>query len=367
MSIEQLQLLSQTVQGLTFLVALVLGFILQRSHFCSMGAVSDWLMMGSPARAKQWALALAVATLGWAALQGVWGLDPLQTVYNTARLTWLSLLLGGLMFGVGMVLASGCGSRLLVRLAGGNLKSLVALLSMGVAAVATMRGLPGVWRSQTVDHIALALPHGPFAGGWLSGASGWSLPIASAVAAAVVALALLAWALSKRADVDAAFWLGGLGVGGATVLLWWISGVLAFVPEHPETLEAVFLTTASGRSESMSFVAPVAYWLDALMYFSDGSKRLTFGMSLALGVLAGAGLGAWRDGSFRWQGFTQTPDLARHLLGGALMGVGGVMATGCTFGQGMSGLSTLSVGSLVASVGIVLGTVLTLKWQLARA
>lgn len=366
MTLEQLQQLSQWVLGLAFGLALVLGWVLQRSHFCAMGAISDWLLMGHAGRAKQWALALAVATAGFAALQQFYGISPLQTLYNTPSLNWLTLVLGGLLFGVGMVLASGCGSKSLVRLGGGNLKALVVLMSMGMTGVATLRGLPAVWRIKGLDTITLPWPHGPFAGQWLSDVTGWGLAQASVWLALLVVLLLLIWVFSNRSDVDIALLTGGLGVGTATVLLWWLSGVLAWVPEHPETLESVYLTTASGRIEAMSFVAPVAYWFDALMYYSDGSKRLTFGMVLVAGVLLGSFFGAWRQGVLRLQGFTQAADLVRHLVGGALMGAGGVMAMGCTFGQGLSGLSTLSWGSLVAAAGMVMGAVLTLKWQLAH-
>jgi uncharacterized membrane protein YedE/YeeE len=119
--------------------------------------------------------------------------------------------------------------------------------------------------------------------------------------------------------------------------------------------------------ESMSFTAPVAYWWDSLMYFSDGSKRLTLGMAVVAGLLMGAFSSARLQGTFRWEGFTQTSDLGMHLLGGTLMGMGGVLAMGCTVGQGLSGLSTLSLGSFIAVLGIVSGAFLGLQWQLRRA
>jgi hypothetical protein len=118
--------------------------------------------------------------------------------------------------------------------------------------------------------------------------------------------------------------------------------------------------------ESMSFVGPTAFWLDAFLYYSDGTKRLTFGMAMLPGVVLGASLSAWRSQTFRWESFSQTADLVRHVLGGLLMGAGGVLAVGCTFGQGLSGLSTLNLGSFLATAGIVLGAVLTLRWQMAH-
>ncbi len=366
MTVEQLQWQTFAVLTLAFVASTGLGFLLHRSHFCAMGAISDWFLMGNSQRARQWALAVAVAMLGFACLIVWCGISPLNTIYNNQRLPWLSLLLGGLLFGAGMVLASGCASKALVRLGAGNLKQLVVLMAMGMAALSAMRGLPAVWRVQGVDRIDLAWVWGPYASQWLAHLSGWRLPQASAAAAVLMALGLCLWVMRDRAFRTPANLIAGAGVGLVAVLLWWTSGVLAWVPEHPETLESVFLTTASGRMESMSFVGPVGFWLDALLYYSDGTKRISFGMAMLPGVVLGSACSAWREGTFRWEGFTQTADLVRHLLGGVLMGVGGVMAMGCTFGQGLSGLSTLSLGSLLATAGIVLGAVLTLKWQMAH-
>ena len=271
------------------------------------------------------------------------------------------------MFGVGMVLASGCSSKSLVRLGAGNLKSLVVLLAMAVSALGAMRGVTAVWRVHGLDQVAVELPHGPFAGQWLAAVTGWSLPLGVGVSAGAVALLLLFWVAKERSFNNPLNWLTGAGLGLVVVGLWWVSGVLGFVPEHPYTLEPVYLTTQSGRMEAFSFTAPVAYWLDAYMYFSDGSKRLTLGMVTVLGVLAGAFASALHQGSFRWEGFTHRADLVRHLAGGVLMGTGGVLAMGCSIGQGLSGMSTLSLGSLLSVLGILAGSVAALNWQLRQA
>lgn len=332
-----------------------------------MGAISDWVIMGDSGRAKQWTLAIAVAIFGFGLMSWLGWISPLNTIYANPQLPWLSLLLGGVFFGVGMVLGSGCASKSLIRLGAGNLKSLVVLMAMGISALATLRGLTAVWRVNSLDQILVDTGPGPFVGQWLVSASGWSQPLAWLVSASVISGLLLLWIFKDPQSVSTSACLSGAAVGVVVLALWWISGVLGFVPEHPKTLEAMFLATASSRMESMSLTAPVAYWWDALMYFSDGSKRMTFGMATAAGLLIGAFVSARLQGTFRWEGFSQTADLARHLLGGALMGMGGVMAMGCTIGQGLSGLSTLSLGSFIAVFGIVLGAVLTLQWQLRRA
>lgn len=365
-SLAPLQTQSLVVTVLSLLLGLMAGVVLHRSHFCTMGALSDLVIMGATHRLRQWGLAVAVAILGVGAMSGLGWISPMNTVYAADRLPWLSFGLGGMLFGVGMVLASGCASKALVRLGAGNLKSLVVLMAMGISALATLRGLTAVWRVQTLDQLQVTTGPGPFVGQWLVSATGWSQPLAGWLSACVFSGLLLLWVFKDSRSVSTSAYLSGAGVGVVVLVLWWISGVMGFVPEHPETLEAMFLTTASARMESMSLTAPVAYWLDAFMYFSDGSKRITLGMATALGLLMGAFFSARLQGTFRWEGFSQTPDLARHLLGGALMGMGGVMAMGCTIGQGLSGLSTLSLGSFIAVLGIVLGAVLTLQWQMRR-
>jgi uncharacterized membrane protein YedE/YeeE len=115
--------------------------------------------------------------------------------------------------------------------------------------------------------------------------------------------------------------------------------------------------------EAFSFVAPYAYTLDLLMMWTDASKAVTFGVAAALGVIAGSFVTAVAGRSFRWEGFGNVEDTANHLVGAALMGFGGVTALGCTIGQGLSGLSTLAVGSMLAFIAIVCGAVAALRYQ----
>jgi uncharacterized protein len=364
----QLQALGSLVLWLGLGLAVVLGWIIQRSHFCTMGALSDWLLMRDATRLRQWALALSVAMLGLGLMALLGTVNPLQSIYAAPRFPWLSYVLGGFVFGVGMVLASGCPTKNLVRLGGGSLKALVVLLVMGMSGLATMRGAPGLLRVHLIDPLTAGVASGPLVGQWLSSVAGLSLAQGLFLTAVLLGMPLLVWALRGRDFVQPDNLLAGLGIGGVLLAMWWVSGVLGFVPEHPETLEPVFLATASGRMEGLSFTGPVAQWLDAFMYQADGGKRITLGMVLVPGVVLGAAWGAWRAGEFRWEGFTRTADLARHLVGASLMGMGGVAAMGCTFGQGLTGLSTLNWGSLVAVLSMVAGGVLALRvqWWLAE-
>ena len=366
-TLEQLQLQTALVLGLTFLLATLTGVLFHRSHFCTMGAISDGVVMGDFTRARQWVLAIAVAALGFGLMAWLGWIDPSKTLYAGQQLSWLSLLLGGALFGSGMVLASGCVSKTLVRVGSGNLKSLVVLMAVGISALAAMRGLVAIWRVKSLDQVTVGTGAGPFLGQWLSSHTGLPQPLAWLVAAGLFAGVLCLWVFKDRRLLRWPRMLPGVGVGLVVVAFWWLAGVVGFVAEHPETLESVFLGSASGRMEAISLTAPVALWWDALMYLSDGSKRLTLGMMTVLGLALGSFISAKKQGTFRWEGFSQTSDLALHLLGGCLMGVGGVMALGCTVGQGLSGLSTLSLGSLLAISGIVLGAVVALHWQMRRA
>ncbi|MCW5650855.1 MAG: YeeE/YedE family protein [Ramlibacter sp.] len=366
MQASDLSALTTQVLWAAFVLSLVFGAIAQRTHFCTMGAVSDVVNMGDWTRMRQWGLAIGVAMIGFAVLVASGQIDPSKTLYASNRFIWLSAATGGALFGFGMVLASGCGSKTLVRIGGGSLKSLVVFGVMGVAAFATLKGITAVARVATVDRVAMEMGAGTSLPAWASSTFGFQSAMAWLVFAVVLGGALVVWALIgpdfRRFDNL----LAGLGVGGVIVAMWWVSGKLGYVPEHPDTLQEAFVGTNSGRAEALSFVSPVAYTLDWLMFFSDKSKVLTVGIVSVLGVVLGSAGAALAARSFRWEGFGSTEDVANHLVGGALMGVGGVTAMGCTVGQGLSGISTLSLTSFVAVAAILAGAVAAFKYQIWR-
>ncbi len=366
MQTPDITMLNTLVLGASFFLSLLFGAIVQRTHFCTMGAVSDVVNMGDWTRMRQWGLAIGVAMAGFALLAYAGLIDPGKTLHGGNRWLWLSAAVGGLLFGFGMVLASGCGSKTLVRVGSGNLKSLVVLLVMGLAGFATMKGITAVLRVSTVDQAAVDfavtanLPH------LMAQALGLTPALLTLLLGLGLGVILMIWALRGEQFLNGDNLLAGLGVGGIIVAMWWVSGSLGYVAEHPQTLDEVFLATNSGRAEALSFVAPVSYALDWLMFYSDKSKVLTLGIVSVFGVMAGSALMALWTRSFRWEGFGGTEDVANHLMGAVLMGVGGVTAMGCTIGQGLTGLSTLGLNSLVAFVAIVAGAVLGFKYQMWR-
>ncbi|MGB4466861.1 MAG: YeeE/YedE family protein [Azovibrio sp.] len=358
---------STTILWLFFAAAFAFGVIGQRTHFCTMGAVSDIVNMEDWSRMRQWLLAIAVAILGSAALHGAGLIDLDKSLYRGAHFTWLSHLVGGFAFGIGMVLASGCGSKTLIRIGGGNLKSLVVMLVLAISAYTTMRGILSVFRVNVLEQAAFTLEGGQDLPNLLETGLGIAPGMALAISALVLGGGLLLFVLKERG-----FWtfdnlLGGVGTGLIVVVCWYISGHLGYLPEDPETLEEAFLATQSGRMESLTFVAPQAYTLDLLMFWSDASRKLTVAIVTVLGVICGSAAHALLTRRFRWEGFRDVEDTAHHLIGAALMGFGGITAMGCSIGQGITGFSTLALGSIITFAAILLGAWAALKYQYGKA
>jgi uncharacterized membrane protein YedE/YeeE len=344
--------LTQQVLWATLGLSALFGFAAQRSHFCTMGAVNDIVNMQDWTRMHMWAMAVAIAMLGFSCLSYFGVIQPDKALYATPKVLWLSALTGGLMFGFGMVLASGCSNKTLLRISSGSLKSLVVFVVMGITAFATLKGVTAVVRVNTVDLFSFTAPT-------------LSLTIRLVLSGTIAAL-LLMWALRNPQMRQMNYFLPTMVIGLAIVGVWFVSGRLGYLQEHPESLQEAFIATNSGRMESLSFVAPVAYVLDWLMFFSDKAKVLTLGMVSVFGVILGGFVEAKLSKTFRWEGFGSIEDVANHLIGAILMGVGGVTALGCTVGQGLSGVSTLALGSFIALAGILMGAVFAFKYQVWR-
>lgn len=362
--------LASQVLWAAFGLAVVFGAIAQRTHFCTMGAVADIVNIGDWARMRMWALAIGVAMFGFNTMVYLGWVEASKSVYAGSRLIWLSNLLGGALFGVGMVLASGCGSKTLVRIGGGSLKAVVVFAVLAISAYATMRGIVGVARVATVDAVSVTLATGQDLPSLLGGAVGVGRPLLALLLGLLLGGGLVVWSVSRPDGRSADVLLAGLGIGLVVVGVWWVSGRLGHLEEHPQTLEEAFLSTNSQRMESLTFVAPIAYTVDWLILFSDKSKVLTIAVVSTVGVIVGSLISALATRTFRWEGFAGTQDTAHHLVGAVLMGIGGVTAMGCTVGQGLSGLSTLALGSFIAFAGIIGGALLGLRyqvWQLERS
>lgn len=360
--------LAPLVTGGAFALAFVFGWVANRVSFCTMGAVSDVVNFGDWRRMRMWLLAIAVAIAGTGALQAAGSIDVAKSIYTGGQVSWLSNVVGGLLFGFGMALASGCGSKTLIRVGAGNLKSLVVLIVLAITAYMTLKGAFAGVRAFGLDPVRLDVA-GVFGTKTsdlpsIVGASagGARLAVALAVAAAIAAFVFASRDFRGTTEMV----VGGVIVGAVIVGGWYVSGHVGYLAEDPATLEEKFVATNTGRMESYSFVAPAAYLLELLMLWTDSTRVVTFGIAGALGMMAGSLAYALVSRTFRWEGFASVEDIANHIAGGAMMGFGGITALGCTIGQGLTGMSTLALGSIITLASIVAGAVAAFRYQTWR-
>lgn len=336
-----------------FGAGLVFGATAQRTNFCTMGAISDVVFMGDYNRMRAWVMAIAVALLGSQYMHISGLVDLGGTIYLTPNLGWAGAIIGGLMFGFGMTLAGGCGNKTLVRLGGGNLKSLVVAIVIGISAYTTLRGLIGLLRLELEGATMIDLTQwGLESQGMVDMAAALLNSEAATVRpwlVLIVGALLLAWCFksaqfrASRRDLAA-----GLIIGLMIPLGWYITGVIGNDEFDPVPLF------------SFTFVSPTADSLQYLMTFTGST--INFGISIFGGVVVGAFIAAKASGEFHVESFTSADDMMRHLVGATLMGVGGIIALGCTIGQAITGMSTLALGSLLAWMAILAGGYLGMKY-----
>lgn len=361
--------LAQVVAWGGFAIGLVIGFVGNKTHFCTLGAVSDLINMGDWGRMRMWLLAIGIAIVGANGLDLLGLIDLGRSIYRTPDFTWLSYLVGGFLFGVGMTLASGCGTKTLIRIGNGSLKSVVVFLVLGVVAYVSLRGVLGVVRVGALEPAAIRWPGGQDLPALLSQATGLVRGTLQILVTAALGGGLIVFALARRDFWTADHLLGGITVGLAIVAGWYLTGHVGY-GENPDTLEMTHFGTNSGRPESVTNVAPFAYTLELLMLWTDASRTVTFAIAVVFGIVLGSAVHSVLTGRFRIEGFRTTEDTGNHLAGAALMGFGGVVAMGCTFGQGITGVSTLALGSIVTFFAIVAGAAATMKlqyWRIVRA
>jgi len=341
------------VASLGFIIGIVFGAVVNKTNFCTMGAVSDWVNMGDKDRLRAWLLAIGIAIVLSQGMQAYGLFDLGQSIYLTTNFGWLGYLLGGLLFGIGMTLASGCGQRTLVRLGGGNLKSLVVMLVLGLAAYTTMRGLLALVRVNVIEVTNINLGKTGVADQGIDTLIAAAAGIGNTAAVSWIVTALIGGGLIIFAFSNASFRrrfddiLAGIVIGLIIPAGWYVTGVIGFDDFEPV------------RFESYTFVAPVGESLQYLMTYTGST--ISFGVAAVAGVILGSFLYAVLTRKFHVETFMVRGDMVRHILGGILMGFGGVLALGCTVGQGITGMSTLALGSLMALVSIVFGSALTMK------
>lgn len=307
------------------------GAVGQTTGFCLNRAVKDYVESRNLLKARSFALAMLVAIIGTQLLATAELIDVSTAIYRTPNVSWLLLPVGATMFGYGMMLANGCGARTVVLLAQGNLRSLVVLLCLGISAYATLSGVLGPVRTMLAQ--ATNIPLGGL----------YDLSLASNQIVLGLLLVVLASFVFYRGMIfrHTKDFLGGLAVGLLVVAGWFATGWLAADEFEPTPLV------------SLTFIAPIGETIQYAMIATG--MRLGFPVALILGVLLGSFGAAAIRRTLQLQGFSTPREMRRYVLGGVLMGVGGALGLGCSIGQGLTGMSTLAFGSMIASICILFG------------
>ena len=334
-----------------FVLGALIGAASRWAEFCTLGAIADTVIVGDNRRLRAWLLAIAIAITGTQILHMGGAVDLGRSAYLAGSFGWLGALLGGALFGFGMALVGTCGYGTLIRLGGGDLRALVDLTTLGIFAYVTLNGPLAYVRTALIEptDLTFAAMAGPGAPDLLALVSGLSDGAARSAATVLIAGSLLYYCCqdpafrASRREMAAAI-IMGLAVCAA----WAATGYFGhddFDP-HPPV--------------AFTFVRPLG---DSLLYMMLSSgMSLTFGIATVFGVLFGAHLVARAKDQLHREGFDGDRELVRHLIGSALMGIGGVLALGCTIGQGISGLSTLALSAPLAMMAIFAGAALGLRY-----
>ena len=368
-----------------FIIALVMGAVVNKTNFCTMGAVSDFVNMGDTGRLRAWLFAIAVAVVGVSVLEYFGLADPDNAFppYRGSLLLVAENVFGGLLFGIGMTLASGCGNKTLIRIGGGNLKSLVVFFIIGVIAYFMVNPFPG--SDKTLMSVLFYDWIRP-----LSVDMGASQDLGTVVAGEEQALVgriaiglligvALFWFAFKSTDFrgNRDHILGGLVVGLAVLAAWYVTsniqidadGEVLSLSEYYEQWD-MLADSEEGKPAAQRPLAPQSFTFinplgQSLGYLASGfqASLLTFGVVAVAGVILGSFLYALISRGFRFEWFSSGRDFVNHVIGGVLMGFGGVLAMGCTIGQAITGISTLAIGSMLTFGAIFLGSALTMKVQ----
>ena len=369
----------------TFILSVVLGAVVNKTNFCTMGAVSDMVNISDFGRFRAWLLAIAVATIGVSVFEYMELVDVSDTFppYRGNSLIYIENILGGFLFGIGMTFASGCGNKTLIRIGGGNIKSIMVFIIIAIIAYYMSNPFPDSDKTlysalfyDWVNPLAISLDTKQDIGAMLGGSDN-TQPM-RLVAGLVVASGMLFYifkAADFRSNKDNI--LAGIAIGLIIVSAWYMSSNITVNAEDSHYSLSDYYAEwdmlaeddegkpATGRTlspQSFTFINPIG---QSFGYMKDNFNPalLTFGLVSVFGVIFGSLLWSLISKSFRVEWFVDFKDFLNHFLGAILMGFGGVLALGCTIGQGITGMSTLALGSILTFISIIFGSALTMKIQ----
>ena len=358
----------------TSILGFILGYVVNKTNFCTMGAVSDLVNIGDSSRLKAWLLAITTAIVGVTSLEylGIVDVSESRIPYRNSVLFWPRYIIGGIMFGIGMTLASGCGNKILIRIGGGNLKSIFVLLIAGLMALLMTRtDFYGLifhsWMSPISPDLAkLGIPDQSvqtiFSS--LTNIDAGNILITIFIPL-LICVFLLKYIFSSYTSLSSDNILSGVVVGLVVTFAWLISGGelgQAWI-ENNDFLDTPY---PSVGVQSFTFINPMG---EVLIYTSSvfDNFYLTFGVTALISTIVGSFVYSLISNNLRIEWFANKHDFFRHFIGAVLIGIGGVLSLGCTIGQGVSGVSTLAIGSIITLLSIIFGASLMMKIEYYKA
>ncbi len=368
----------------TLIIAVIMGAVVNKTNFCTMGAVSDMVNMGDFGRFRAWMLAIAVAVLGVTGLEYL-GMVEVNTTfppYRNGQLVLGENILGGLLFGIGMTLASGCGNKTLIRIGGGNLKSVLVFVIIALIAWYMINPFPGSDKTlfsvlfyDWIRPLSIDFAGKQDIGSIISADNAGTVRLVAGGLIGVLLLVFIFRSADFRASRDNI--LSGLVVGLVILIAWYTSSNIAINADDTmysmsnyysewdmlaESEEGKPVRGSAVAAQSMTFINPIG---QSYGYVQSGFDKamITFGLVSAFGVILGSLLWSLISRSFRIEWFVDMKDFFTHVVGAILMGFGGVIAMGCTIGQGITGVSTLALGSILTLLSIIFGSAMTMKIQ----
>ena len=368
----------------TFIISVILGAVVNKTNFCTMGAVSDMVNMNDYGRIRAWLLAIATATFCVSVLEymGMINVNDTFPSYRSDQLIYAENIFGGIIFGIGMTFASGCGNKSLIRIGGGNIKSVFVFAALGIVAYYMTNPFPNSDKTlyslffyDWLNPLAITLDTKQDIGALISSDDPTTARLILGLIVTAGLLFYIFKATEFRQNKDNI--LGGIVIGLAVATAWYTSSNIAVIAdetsysliEYYEEWDMIAdddtgkpAVARTLNPQSFTFVNPIG---QTYGYIKDGfdSSLITFGLISVFGVVFGSFLWALISRSFRIEWFVDFKDFLNHMVGGIFMGVGATLALGCTIGQGITGLSTLALGSFITLIAIVFGSALTMKIQ----
>ena len=327
----------EIVNILGFILGTLFGIIAQKNQFCFSGSIKDYILTKSTKRGASVVMAMIIAVIATYFMASFYELDLTETNYHKDNINYFTLILGGAMFGTGMMLADGCSNRSLVKFGQGDSRSLVTLIFIAIFAYATTKGLLYGYLAPIINNETLIKISSYIGNPQMN------------IFVVVGILLLILFTLTR--SIKRVFELkDGVLVGLLVAVAWYISGVIG-----SDSMERLINLTG------ITFVYPTAKSLEMFMFYEV--NELTFAISLVCGVIFGTFVMSKinRRYSFGCTSNNQVSRIKYNMIGGALMGTGGILSIGCTVGQGLTGLSTLALASAFAIISIFVSALITAK------